>query len=139
MPTAVERAASTDCSLVGLVMIGPFEQSLSWLTFQMNLPQLRRKGCSLDVIHRFGAGSSQIRNAMLKKAILPKVKIKTPNGAVTLVDAQIAKVGPYHPPATGNHSESHDTFELEAIKLRFQKIDIAWTDGGTTAQDDWKA
>jgi hypothetical protein len=139
MPTAVERVASTDWSLVGSVMIGPFEQSLSWLTYQMNLLQLRRKGCSLNVIHRFGPGSSQIRNVMLKKTVLPKVKINTPNGAVTLVNAKIVTIGSYHPPLGGTHSEIHDTDELEEVKFSFQQIEVEWTDGGTTAQDNWKA
>jgi hypothetical protein len=136
MPTAVERVASTDWSLVGSVMIGPFEQSLSWLTYQMNLPLLRRKGCSLKVIHRFGPVSSQISSAMLKKTILPKVKITTPNGAVTLVNAKIVGIVPHF---RGGHSEGSDTYERTEISLTFQKIDVAWTGGGTTAQDDWKA
>jgi hypothetical protein len=135
MPTAVERAASTDWSLVGLVMIGPFEQSLSWLTFQMNLAQLRRKGRSLTVIHRFGPLSSQISSAMLKKTILPKVGIKTPHGTVTLVNAKIVKIVPHF---TGGHSESSDTFEIEKIKFSFQQIDVVWTDGGKSFSDAWK-
>jgi hypothetical protein len=139
MPTAVERVAPTRWSLVGSVLIGPFEQSLSWLTFQMNLPQFRlRTGRSLTVIHRFGPLSSQIRSAMLKNTILPKVGFNTPHGTVTLVNAKIATVGSYHPPATGTHSESHDTFELEKIKFSFQQIDVVWTDGGKSFSDAWK-
>jgi type VI secretion system Hcp family effector len=139
MPTAVERIAPTKWSLAGSVMIGPFEQSLSWLTFQMNLPQLRRTGRSLKVIRRFGPVSSQIRDAMLKKTILPKVEIETPYYTVTLVNAQIAKIRSYHPPATGTHSESRDTYEQEELSFSFQKIEFTWTGGGTTAQDDWNA
>jgi type VI secretion system Hcp family effector len=91
----------------------------------------------LTLIHRFGPVSSQIRSAMLKKTTLPKVEIETPYCTVTLVNAQIAKIASYHPPATGSHSESRDTFEQEEIQFSFQKIEFTWTGGGTTAQDDW--
>jgi hypothetical protein len=135
MPTAVERIAPTDWSLVGSVMIGPFEQSLSWATFQMNLAQLRlRKDRSLTVIHRLGPLSSQIRDAMLKNTILPKVAIKTPNGTVTLVNAKIVGIAPHF---TGGHSEGTDTHELTEISFSFQKIDVTWTGGGKSNKDDW--
>jgi hypothetical protein len=78
MPTAVERIALTQRSLAGSDIIGPFDQPLSWMTFQMNL-QVLRTGGSLKVI---GPVSSQVRSAMLENTILPKVEIKTPNGTV---------------------------------------------------------
>jgi len=124
MPTAVERIDATRWSLVGSVMIGPFEQSISWLTFQMNLPQLRRTGGSLTVIHGFGPLSSQIRSAMLKNTILPKVQIHTPNGMVTLGNAKIVSIVPHF---KGGHSEGTDTHELTEFSFSFQKIDVTWT------------
>ena len=132
MPTAVERIDPTGWSLVGSVMIGPFEQSLSGLTFQMNLPQLRRTGGSLKVIHRFGPLSPQIRSAVFKNTILPKVEIKTPNGTVALVNAKIEGILPHF---ESGHSEGQDNHEQTEMLFSFQKIE--WTSGGTTAQDDW--
>jgi len=134
MPTAVERISPAKWSLTGSVMIGPFDQSLSRMTFQMNLPQLRRRGGSLKVIHHFGPLSSQIKDAILKKTILHKVEIKTPNGTVMLVNAQIVSMVPHY---KGGHSEGQDTHEQTEILISFQKID--WTGCGTTAQDDWNA
>ena len=129
MPTAVERIDPLGWSLAGSAMIGQFEQSLSWLTFRMNL---RRTGGSLKFIRRFGPLSSSIRSAMLKKTNLPKVEINTANGTVTLENAQIVSIAPH---SKGGHPEGRDTYEQEEVSFSFQKI--TWTDSGKTAQDDW--
>jgi len=56
---------------------------------------------------------------MLAKSILPKVEINTPNGKLTLVNAKIANVAHYVPPAKskGSHGEGVDTYQQEVLQV----------------------
>jgi type VI protein secretion system component Hcp len=138
MPTAVESITPAKASLLGSVMIGPSELPLS----QMTLPQLLASH-SLKLVHRRGPASSQIMSAMLKKTILPKVEINTPNGMVTLTNAHVVKGMPSLPKqGTGRQlgsssAELNDTNELEEFDLTFSKI--TYTNGlkSKSGQDDW--
>ena len=136
MPTAVERIALAKWDLVGSVMIGPFRAIAILVDFSDKFTTTPTESRSLTLIHRFGPLSSQIRNAMLKKTILPKVEIETPHCTVTLVNAQIVGIVPHF---KGGHSEGSDTHEQTEIAFSFQKIEFIWTGSSTTAQDDWSA
>jgi type VI protein secretion system component Hcp len=93
---------------------------------------------------------------MLSKSILPKVEINTPNGIVTLVNAQIVNIKPYVPHATPERSMPPSGFvagvyavkdgtvpkrrnphELEEFDLVFNKITYTNVLGGKAAQDSW--
>ena len=132
-------------------MIGPSGSPLS----QTTLPQFLASR-SLKVVHRFGPVSPQLRSAMLNKSILPKVEINTPNGMVTLVNAQIVNIKPYVPHATPERSMPPSGFvagvyavkdgtvpkrqnphELEEFDLVFNKITYTNVLGGKAAQDSW--
>jgi len=41
-------------------------------------------------------------------------------------------------PGNLKHSKTNE-FETEDVTFSFQKIEITWTDGGISAQDDWEA
>jgi len=41
-------------------------------------------------------------------------------------------------PGNLKHSKTNE-FEIEEIKFAFQKIEMTWTDGGISAQDDWES
>lgn len=146
-----ESVTPAKACLVGSVMIGPSGSPLS----QMTLPQLLASR-SLKVVHRFGPVSPQLRSAMLNKSILPKVEINTPNGIVTLVNAQIVNIKPYVPHATPERSMPPSGFvagvyavkdgtvpkrrnphELEEFDLVFNKITYTNVLGGKAAQDSW--
>lgn len=95
---------------------------------------------------------------MLKRTILPKVEINTPNGKVTLVNAQIVNIGPYVPHRTPERSDPPSGFvagvyavpdstgkpgrrnlhEEEEVQITFQRIDVTWpSKGDKTMKDDW--
>jgi hypothetical protein len=125
----IESIAPAKACLVGSVMtIRPPGLPLSQLT----LPQLLASR-SLKLVHRRGLVSSQLMSAMLKKTILPRVEINTPNGVVTLTNAQIVKGVPLPKHGTGRRN---DTDELEEFDLVFSKFTCTWQ-GGKGGQDDW--
>ena len=59
---------------------------------------------------------------------------------ITLTNARINGVRQHTPEhASDAAGASRSTYEVEEVSFTYQKIEIAWTDGGITAMDDWEA
>jgi hypothetical protein len=138
MPTAVESITPAKAFLVGSVMIGPSGLPLS----PMTLPQLLASR-SLKLVHRRGPVSSQIISAGLKKTILPKVEINTPNGTVTLTNAQIVKGVPFLPKhgtgRQGGRAGSNDTYEIEEFDMTFSDVTFTNVFKNKSGKDSWSS
>jgi len=84
-------------------------------------------------------------SAVLKKTILPKVEINTPNGIVTLTNAQIVKGVPFLPKhgtgrqGEGGHAEPNDTYEIEEFDLTFSTITFTNVFKSKSGKDSWSS
>jgi len=134
----IESFTPARACLLGSVMTsGAVGQPLSPMTFQ----QIRASR-SLKLVRRLDLVSSQIRSAILKKSILPKVEIYTSSGVITLTNALIVQVRPYRPKhGTGRHGGSSGTGrnELEEIDWWFEWVTYTNDQGGKSGQDGWNA
>ncbi len=135
----IESFTPARACLLGSVMTsGPFGQPLSPLI----VAQLQASR-SLKLVRRLDLVSSQIRFAMLKKSILPKIEISAPNANITLVNAQIVNIEPYQPPVKPKHTHPKGSGANAGtlVSITFNKIDITWTKHHHKApfQDDWSA
>jgi type VI protein secretion system component Hcp len=104
---------------------------------------LLRTSLSLQVFHRIGLLSPQIRSALNARSTLPLVEIHTWNDTVSLVNATVVAIVPPVRHSTGKGSTGSkglNTHELERIEIAFQKIDITFNGSGKKgkgALDNW--
>lgn len=94
---------------------------------------------SLTLTRRTDEFSSYLKFAMSAHSILPVLKIHTPDGLATVVDAKIVSILRPAGGRTSKGSGRSDTSELEEIKITFQKITYTWKGGNKSSQDDWDA
>jgi hypothetical protein len=90
----------------------------------------------LQLIRQKDTLSPLIRAALGAKQIVPEVTITTPEGSVTLVDAQVLAVAPA--PASSQRG-SIDTLERERYSFTFPQIEVEEETGGRAWVDDWSA
>ena len=85
----------------------------------------------LKLIRKPDALSPFLKSAMTVKSILSGVTIATPDGRVSLRNAQVMGV------ASSKHPSNQDTHELEEWSLSFQKIEQTFQTGSNITIDDW--
>jgi hypothetical protein len=97
---------------------------------------LLRTGKSLTLVRSFGTLASRIWAAKNLKSVVPKVEIHTPDGIVTLVNAQVLGVVPHVGPSSAKHSGSSSSEEWTAVSFSFRQIEYT-SGGGASASDSW--
>ena len=96
-------------------------------------------GHSLKLIRDIDALTPMIRSAMDSKSTIPVVEINTPNGMLTLTNAEIVNIAPLGPRAGRKHGKPLGTHELTEFEITFARITISHKSRKGLLTDDWSS